>query len=113
MKARPLEVKALVPLLERDWDSPEELAKALIETLDETRASRTTYIGVAQYGDVPGTVWYAGVGPWPGRKSAERALKGDPAASLATALAVVPLTSPEGLRERLERVDAPPKKGEA
>ena len=107
MRVRPLEIKALVPLLEQDWDSPEELAQELIRTLDQTRASRTSYVGVMQFGGgngsgLVGTVWYMALGPYPGRASATRALQSDPSASLATKAAVVPVTSPEGLKQRLE-----------
>lgn len=104
MRVRPLEVRALVPLLEQEWDSAEQLAEALIRALDEARASRVSYVGVAKFpvGDGSQGHWYYAVGPYPGRKSAEKALRGDPAASLATALAVVPLTSPEGLERRLK-----------
>jgi hypothetical protein len=113
VRARPTEVKALVPLLTQDWETPEELASALIGALDASRASRVTYIGVAEYPCGNGErAWYSAVGPYPGKKSAERALSGDPAASLARALVVVPLTSSEGLRERLKALDAKPAKGE-
>lgn len=108
MRPRPLEIKALVRLLEQEWESPQQLADALIRELDNTRASRTTYVGVMQfpYGGTSGA-WYAGVGPYPGRKSAEKALRGDPSASLARAMVVVPLTSPDGLRERIAKYDSP------
>ncbi len=100
-RVRPLEIRALVPLLEQDWDTPEELVEALIRELDQVRASRTSYVAVMQFG-TNGNVWYSGLGPYPGRKSAERAVKSDPGASLAHKIAVVPLTSAEGLKARLE-----------
>lgn len=109
MRARPQEIKALVPLLEQDWETPEELAKALIETLDDVRAARTTYIGVMQFGEGP--AWYAATGPWPGSRSAAKALQSDPAASLAHRAVVVPLLSPDGLKRRIEETDRPAKKG--
>lgn len=109
MRVRPLEVKALVPLLEENWETPEELAEQLIRTLDELRASRTSYVWVAQFGPpkMQGLVWYAGAGPYPGRKSAERAAKGYPGAELASALAVVPVLTPEGLERQIEKTDKP------
>lgn len=100
-RVRPLEVKALVPLLEQDWESPEALAEALIRQLDETRASRTSYVAVMQFG-TNGNAWYSGLGPYAGRKSAERDVKRDPGASLAHKIAVVPLTSSDGLQARLK-----------
>lgn len=106
-KVRPTEVKALVPLLMQDWESPEDLAVALIRALDEHRASRTSYIGVMQFGPpkMEGHVWYHAIGPYPGRKSAEKALRSDPSVALATKAVVVPMLSPEGLRQRLEETD--------
>ena len=117
MRVRPLEIKALVPLLMEDWPDEEildaegvvidmkpgveRLAEALIRQLDETRASRTSYIAVMQFG-TNGNVWYSGLGPYPGRKSAERDVSRDPGASLADKIAVVPLTSAEGLEARLK-----------
>jgi hypothetical protein len=109
MRVRPLEIKALVPLLEQDWETPQELAEALIRTIDEVRASRTSYVWVAQFGPpkMAGMVWYAGAGPYPGRKSAERAAKGYPGAELASALAVVPILTSEGLERQIEKTDKP------
>lgn len=109
MRVRPLEVKALVQLLEKDWETPEQLAEELIRTLDELRASRTSYVWVAQFGPprMAGMTWYAGAGPYPGRKSAERAAKGYPGAELAAALAVVPILTPEGLERQIEKTDKP------
>jgi hypothetical protein len=102
-RVRPLEVKALTPLLEEDWDSPEELAEALIRKLDEVRTSRTSYVWVAQFGPpkMGGLTWYSGAGPYPGQKSAERAAKGFPGAELASAVAVVPILTPEGLEAKI------------
>lgn len=106
-RVRPLEVRALVPLLEQDWDSAEQLAAALIEALDEARASRTSWIAVMQFpvGNGSQGWWYSGIGPYPGRKSAEKAVKGHPGASLAHRVAVVPLQSPEGLRRQISEID--------
>ena len=111
-RVRPLEVKALVPLLEQDWDSPEALAEGLIRKLDEVRASRTSFVWVAQFGAprMLGSIWYAGAGPYPGWKTAQRAAEGFPGNELATAIAVVPILSPEGLERRIQETDAPPKR---
>ena len=109
MRVRPLEVKALVPLLTQDWETPEALAEGLIRALDEVRASRTSYVWVAQFGPpkMSGRTWYAGGGPYPGQKSAERAAKGWQGAELASALAVVPILTPEGLERQIRETDKP------
>lgn len=100
------ETKALVALLEQDWETPEVLAEALIDALDEVRARKTRYVGVMQIGQAKPI--YAGVGPFPGAKSAENALRAHPAAGMAYKLAVVPVTSPKGLTLALSELDAPP-----
>ena len=103
-RVRPLEIKALVPLLEQDWESPEELAKNLIEALDKARASRTSYVAVMQFGDRDGHCWYYGLGPYPGMTTASNAVQRHPGATVATKVVVVPVTSPEGLDRLLREV---------
>lgn len=88
------EINALVELLEQDWETPEELAKAAIAALDEARIERTTYVAVLQFGNSK-PVWYAGLGPYAGATSARNAAQKFPGSSVATAIAVVPLKSPE------------------
>lgn len=109
-RVRPLEVKALLPLLQQDWESPEELAAALIAELDSVRASRISYVGVLQIGGAKGI--YVGLGPYPGIASAERALMRHPAVSdrtLVTGAVIVPVETPEGFENRLKELDARPK----
>jgi hypothetical protein len=101
---RKSEVGLLVKLLERDWESVEDLAKALIEALDEDRAKRTSYVAIAQMGSRPGQVWYLGLGPYPGKASATAAAQSHPGFSLATAIVVVPVTSPLGVDRLLREV---------
>lgn len=102
MSARPLEVRALVALLEQDWETPEELAKALILELDDVRASKTSYVAVMQFGtEKP---FYVGLGPYPGRKTAEAAIRRHPSAGMATARAIVPVMSATGLTQHLKEV---------
>lgn len=106
-RPRPLEVKALTPLLEQDWETPEELASALIATLDQVRASRVSYVGVIQIGGNEER-WFLGLGPYPGKRSAEKAVKGLLAAVDGSAYVVVPLWSQEGLEARIADLDTPP-----
>jgi hypothetical protein len=103
MSARPLEIKAVAKLLQKDWDSPEALAKALIEELDRVRADRTSYVAVMQFGD-DGSIFYAGLGPYPGAKSAQQAMAYHPSAGMATKRAVVPMMNADGLKQHLKKV---------
>lgn len=102
-RPRPLEIKALVPLLEQDWETPEVLAQALIEALDQARADRTSYVAVMQFGKSKPVI-YAGLGPYPGARSAEVAVKKHPGASMATAVAIVPVISEAGFQQLLLKV---------
>lgn len=106
-----VEIDALVPLLEQDWETPEVLAAALIQALDKARAERKLWVGVMQFGGaqpgkpgMSGPAWYVGVGPYPGATSARNAIEAHPSAGMATALAIVPLRSPEGLQQLLREV---------
>src|SRR5690554_3076377 len=42
--ARPTEIKAITELLTQNWDNATDLAKTIIQTLDNARAERTSYI---------------------------------------------------------------------
>lgn len=109
-RVRPLEVKALVPLLEQDWETPEDLAAALITELDRVRASRISYVGVLQVGGQRGI--YTGIGPFAGIRSAERALTSHPAFSdptLVSGAIIVPIQTPEGFEAQLKELDKSPK----
>lgn len=94
------EVNALVELLEQDWETPEELAKALIKALDEARTNRTTYVAVMVFGPH----FASAIGPYAGATSARNAVKKFPGASVAKQVAVIPLTSAEGVEEKLREV---------
>lgn len=94
------EISALVELLEQDWETPEELAKAAIAALDAARIERTTYVAVLQFGSKR-PAWYVGLGPYAGATSARNAAQKFPGSSVATAIAVVPLRSPELVEEQL------------
>jgi len=94
------EITAVVELLEQDWETPEELAKAVIAAVDDARVERTTYVAVLQFGKAK-PVWYAGLGPYAGATSARNAAKRFPGSSVATVIAVVPLRSPEMVEQQL------------
>lgn len=108
MTARPLEVKALTPLLEQDWDTPEALARVLIDTLDKVRADRTSYVVVVAVGDHSKQVVYTGAGPYPGWRSAEKVMH-KMLADLGTLNprgAVVPILTPEGHEAHYREISA-------
>jgi hypothetical protein len=94
------EIDALVELLEQDWETPEELAKALIKALDTARTERTTYVGVMVFGPH----FAAAIGPYEGATSARNAVQKFPGSSIAKQVAVVPLTSAEGVEQQLREV---------
>lgn len=123
-RVRPLELKALLPLLEQDWPDEvdddggllatgqEQLIAELILRLDEVRASRTSYIGVLRIGSGPTSI-LLGMGPYPGRRSAMKALVAHPAVadrSLCTGVAVVPVETPQGMSQRIKELDSKRKK---
>lgn len=97
------EEAALRPLLEQEWENVEDLMKALVDALDEARAHTTRYYAVMQFGTEDGKCWYHGFGPFAGRKSAKQAVSRFPGATLASKIAVVPVTSPEALDELLKK----------
>lgn len=100
-----VEIQAMVSLLEADWETPEELAKALIVALDKARAQRTTYVAVMQFGPSSGGgVFYHALGPYAGVTSARNAVSRFPGASVAHRIVIVPLTNDEGLDQRLREV---------
>lgn len=122
-RARPLEIKALRPLLEQNWDDytnprtgrtisgEDRLIEALILELDRVREDRISYVGVLQIGGAKGI--YTGIGPFPGIKSAESALSKHPAfldPTLVSGVVVVPIQTPEGFEARLKELDQPPKR---
>lgn len=99
---------AKILLSDGEFETAEDAAKAIIKWLDEDRAKRTSYVAVMQFGTKPGSVFYIGLGPYPGRKSAEEAVRKHPAADEAYKVAVVPVTSDAGFRELVAKVDARP-----
>lgn len=96
----------MAELLLVDWPEPEALASAIIDRLDEVRTSKLSYVGVMQFGQH--SPFYAGVGPYPGRKSAENGLLAHPAIGSTTGHAIVPMRSARGLVDLIREVDAPP-----
>lgn len=107
MTARPTEIRALAKLLvdEGEWESPEAMAKVLIETLDQERASRLSYVGIMQFG-APGRHLTVGIGPYVSQGAAKKAVEGHPAASEAVVRVVTSLQSEEGVKNALRALDA-------
>lgn len=94
------EIGALVELLEQDWETPEELAKEILKTVDEARTERTTYIAVMVFGPN----FSLAIGPYAGATSARNAVRKFPGATVAKRVAVVPLVSQDGVEQRLREV---------
>ena len=105
---RPLkkETDAIAALLKQGADTPESLANAVIEELDRVRGERTTFLVVMRLG-VGKTATHYGYGPYSTRNQAIKSIEEHPVASTATGIAVVPVTSAEGLEQIIERVDEP------
>lgn len=99
------EIQAAVELLEQDWETPEQLAEELIRTIDRARSDRTMYIAVMQFGSgQPARPFYLAIGPYAGRRSAQRAAESFPAATEAHRIVVIPLTNQAGVEARLKEV---------
>lgn len=103
-RVRPLEVNALTPLLEQDWETPEALAEALITELDKVRASRTSYVVVIQHG-LEGKCFYSGMGPYPGDRSAINALKKRGLDRSWERAVIVPILTDEGFKKKMQEMD--------
>lgn len=105
---RKTEVAGVAELLLADYNSPEEAASRIIRWLDNDRAKRTSYVAIMQFGGIPeGTsVFYVGLGPYPGAQSARKAVLSHPAAGEAKRLAVVPMKSAEGVAEMIRHLDS-------
>lgn len=104
---KPTHKKALVEILESgDYDSAEDMAKALVAALDELRADDTSHIVVRElpYGD--GKAAFFGYGPYrtgnEARKAVEKGRAGIPGSGR---VAIVPLYSPKHVADRIAAVD--------
>lgn len=105
MRPTVAEINAMVALLKQDWESSSELAKALIEALDEVRGSRPKlFAAVVQYGH-EGNVFYSGVGPIAGLKTAQNVLEGMLFNSLTSKGAIIPIKNLEGHKAHMKEID--------
>jgi hypothetical protein len=105
-----LEIDSIVAILEDPkWEEPddngdvpsvEDVAKAILKAVDEARTERTTYIAVMVFSKQ----FAVAIGPYAGATSARNAVEKYPPASLAKQIAVVPLTSQEGVEKKLREV---------
>ena len=100
--------KAVAARLEEGDESPELLAKAVIEMVDEHRANKPGHMVVCEFGHGPGEAWYIGYGPYATANQARRAAERNPASFVAKATVVVPTTSPLGLEKKLSELDERP-----
>lgn len=103
---RKSEVTGIAKLLESgEFETAEDAAAAIIKWLDEDRMKRTSYVGVLQFGTEKGKLFYVGMGPYPGRRSAENAVAGHPASGMASGRAVIPVTSASALDSQIKGLD--------
>jgi len=101
------EVEAVAALLEAGAEDSTALAKLVIAEVERVRAERTTHMVVMRMGQGVATTYY-GYGPYSTKAQGVKAFEKNPAAGLATAYAVVPTTSAEGLELLIASVDAKP-----
>lgn len=99
MALKPTHRKALVEILTTgEYDTPDDMAKALVEKLDELRAHDTTYVVVR---NVLGSLPMA-YGPYPTRASAIKAMeRGTAGLADGTPSWVMPLYSPQHWAQRM------------
>ena len=98
------EVEAVAAALEQPHESAAHAAKAAIAALDKARTERVTYFAVLRFGKLG---VFSGFGPYSTQAQATKAIEKHPAAGMATAYAVVPTLTDEGLDALIARVDAP------
>ena len=101
--ARPTEIKAIASLLAGGGESPEELAKAVIDKLDEIRTDRPWFTVLSVMSDR----WAVGYGPFVTDNKARQALTGGkiPTAPLARINTVIKTYSPRHAAQVLEGLD--------
>lgn len=100
-------VKAEIEAVKAVFNEPHEddtaAAIAVIKALDTARAQRTTFATVFRWGrDL-----YVGTGPFSTANQARKHIEKDPQAELATAYAVVRMTTPEGIEAAIAAADEP------
>lgn len=108
MAAKPTHVRAIAERLVEGADTPEVLAKDLINLVDTLREDDVTYTVVCQYGenDVQ-QPFYLAYGPYPTRANAVKALEqGRVGISGYGKRAVVPVYTPAHILKRFDSVDA-------
>ena len=105
---KPTHVKAVAALLEEGAETAEELAKAVIRTVDQLREDDKTFMVVGQWDSQSGS-YYMGFGPYSTKKQAVKAIeKGKAAPTIAEHVAVVPTFTPEHLERKWQETDGPP-----
>lgn len=106
MKALKNEIDAVAKLLVAGADTPEDLAKLVIEAVDVARTERVTYYAIFRFSSDMNPI-FSGFGPFSTKNQAVRAIEKHPAAGMAKGLAVVPVLNEQGFEALIAGVDAP------
>ena len=99
---KPRHKRALVDILmSEDFDSPEDMVKAVVSTLDDLRADDTTYMVVREWSPM-----FFGYGPYPTRNAAQKAIeKGLTGIPGTGKVAIVPTFSQKRVEQRIAEAD--------
>lgn len=106
MAPKPTHVKRVAELLQDgDFETPEDMAKAVINLVDELRKNDKTYMLVSQLGDCI----YLGVGPFATHNQAVKAMERGhvPIADFGKH-AIVPTRTPEHVLDAMGQLDVAP-----
>lgn len=106
---KPSHKKKLVEVITSDeYESPDLMVKALVDTLDDLRSEDTGHIVVCQY-DTTGGASYQGYGPYPTRAGALKAVETGRAGIPGYGKkAIVPLIHPSRVDRKLKSIDELP-----
>jgi len=70
MAAKPTEVRRLVEVLNADYDSAEDCAKAVFKLVEEMLWNREHYVTIALHSDKDNNQLWQAIGPYPTRNKA-------------------------------------------
>lgn len=101
--ARPSEIRAVAALLMEPADDINELAKAIIQAVDESRQDRTDYLVCRRYGQMVDAY-----GPYATQNQAEKAVQGGKIPAIdGTQFYVLPMYNPKRADDAWAKTDAP------